>query len=183
MNKVDKKVQLFFSSTPLWQGVYTWSTDMESTQQDFFWPFLSHVLANNIVTAQMPSNFFNLSLKLRSKQNEFPKLLPRQLKVCQWSTAVQRSPSLGMYNCVAVCVWLCGRIKHASMPLAHALFTLPWTIKGSTTRWQTKKRWNCWKTEQEGREFKVLSVGLKWRKCHYFLSSTAVESKCLPLLI
>lgn len=41
---------------------------------------------------------FKLPLKHRSKQNEFPKLLPQQLKVWQWSAAVQKSPSLGAYS-------------------------------------------------------------------------------------
>lgn len=105
MNKVHKKT--VFSSTPLWQGVYVLSTDMESTQQDLFGPFLSRASANNIVTAQVSGNFFKLSLKTTSKPNEFPKLLPRQLKVLQWHTAVQRSPSQGVYNCMAerVTVW------------------------------------------------------------------------------
>lgn len=67
----------------------------------FFGPVLSWALANNDVAAHVSSHFFKLSLKSRSKPNEFPKLLPQQLKVRRRSTVS------GSVHCTAefVTVW------------------------------------------------------------------------------
>lgn len=87
----------------LWQGFYTWPTEMESKHLDF--SLSAFHLAN--VTIHVSSSFFKPSFKSRSKQNKFPKLLPWQLKVWQQSTPVQRCPSQGVYNRMSerVTVW------------------------------------------------------------------------------
>ncbi len=107
MNKVNRKVQPFFQVHPCGKVFTHDQQAWKARSRIFFGPFLSCATANNLVTAQVSGNFFKLPLKTRSKHNEFPKLLPRHLKVRQWRTAVQRSPSRGVYNRMAerVTVW------------------------------------------------------------------------------
>lgn len=109
-------------------------------------------------TAEVSGNFFQLSFKSRSKQNEYPKLLPRQLKVRQWNTAVQRSPSQGVYKRVAerASVWEDETCLHAS----RSLHSLP-NHQRQLAAVADKKEVKLLKTEQVGGELKVPSVGLK----------------------
>lgn len=144
-------------------------------------------------------HFFTLSVPCHCKQLRHctgVKQLSQPVTQIQiqakWISQVNAKPAQSMamkYCCAEVPVsgcttaWqcVCGRIRHASLPLA--LFFHSWAIKGGSVRWQTKRMWTCWKSEQVGCELNVSSVGLKWKKCHYFLRGAAVESKCLPPLI
>lgn len=177
----QQKSTIVFSSTPLWQGVYAWSTDAKGTQQDLFWTLSVPCLGKQLCHC---TGVKQLLQAVTQNQIQAKRISP---SCCHGSSKygngvlLCRGPRLRECTTAWQSVWLCGRIKHASMPFA--LFTLSQTIKGRSAQWQTKRRWNCRKTEQVGWELKVLSVGLKWKKCRYFLGSPAVVSKHLPLLI
>lgn len=81
MNKVDKSITPF-SSTPLWQGVYTWSNRHGKHTAGVFGPFLSCAMASNVVTTQVSGSVFKLSLKTRYKQKRISQVV---------ATAAQRT--------------------------------------------------------------------------------------------
>lgn len=111
---------LIFTLVPAFLHMINRHGRLDSRISSFFFLifrlFLACSSANNGGAAHVSSNFFNASLKNRSKRNEFPKLLRRQLKAHQWSAAVQRSPSQRVYI-----AWqrsrLRGRMKRASRSL------------------------------------------------------------------
>lgn len=165
MNKVDKS-RTPFSSTPLWQGVYTWSTDMENTQQEFLDPFCPAPWRATSSPRRCQAAFSSCHSKPDTNKNASPKLLPRQLKVRQQSTAVQRSPSQGAYSHTPehVTVWEDKTCLCASRSRSLYFFQKhqrPHSRVADKKEVKLLKNW----TSRLGVESAV--KGLKWKKHHY----------------
>lgn len=167
MNKVNKKsTTVFFSpSSPLWQSVYAWSTDKESTQQDILDPFCPVPWQTTLSLQRCQATFSSCHSKPDPSKTNFPSCCHGSSKYGN-GVLLCWGPRLRVHTTAWQSVGLCGRIKHASRSLYSFL-----NHQRQLCTVADKKEVKLMESEQVGWELKVLSVGLKRKKRHHIFSA------------